>query len=81
MDGGGDEDDAAPAPGGEDGRLTLTSQATGLDPDVTRAALDAFVRERGDENRTRETRAGRGDARGGRARRGEAGLKLAARRE
>ena len=36
------------APGGEDGRLTLTSQATGLDPDVTRAALDAFVRERGE---------------------------------
>ena len=28
--------------------LTLTSQATGLDPDVTRAALDAFVRERGE---------------------------------
>ena len=36
------------APGGEDGRLTLTSQATGLDPDVTRAVLDAFVRERGE---------------------------------
>lgn len=35
------------APRGEDGRLTLTEQAAGLDPDVPRAALDAFVRERG----------------------------------
>ena len=35
------------APRGEDGRLTLTEQAAGLDPDAPRAALDAFVRERG----------------------------------
>ena len=48
MDGGGDEDDAASRARRGGRRLTLTSQATGLDPDVTRAALDAFVRERGE---------------------------------